>query len=186
MLFLELPIKRYEFCKLKRSANAITGVSTPGRQRQSATRGNDSKHVCTRAGARHPGRCMAGPVAKHGNPSARQAGRRARPRPRVGNTRARWCPRRPAKNQPAGGMWRPAVGTLEAVEIQAREAQFGRRFSASSAPKTLVFLPETHNSAYSVQFCSGSVPPRAVLLRFSMQHARKQGYRRQGGRCMPV
>ena len=116
MLFLELPIKRYEFCKLKRSADVISDVSTPG---STPTRAQETERAAHRAtcGAafktRTDGRAQEpsrGNARARGAPFARWLGGPAT------SVRAQEALAR-AGAPPTGpqGTWRPTIGALEAV-----------------------------------------------------------------------
>jgi hypothetical protein len=153
--------------QIKKECSPEVNATARGRRNEPATpratRGAAIQTERTRArGAAHRVG-QAGPAGSAG------AGGRAPPR-----KTGRW-----ARGSAGMARWRRFPGLV------ARCA--GRpRFWPVQAPGTPVFPPEKHCSAYFLWFCSGSAPSRAVLLRFSTQRARKQRYRRQGGRCMPV
>ena len=182
MLFSELPIEIYEFCKLKRDADVIADVSTPRSQRQHARAAVSSeptlhRHVA-RGGlpvrerthrsarrsqplagrAQQPGRECAGALSARGRGSVplHFAGRRAR---LAGTARAGTRGGgRDARGSPARGTWRPANGSARGGG-RPRSAWRGLPpVSVGSAGRDSGSSSRNACSIDFLRFCSGSPP----------------------------
>ena len=192
MLFFELPIKRYEFRKLKRSVDVTADVSSPGQCQQYYARGPS---VSLSAACVRPRKTkLASPRATRGAASQNARARAGVPLarwpggPGGGRSRAgrRWRARAAPPDWLAGGMRWPPTGVLEAVTGPGT----GRRGSAAvlAGPGARVFGFPSRNTLQRIwpKFCSSSAPSRPVFFRFSLQVSGGGRYRRQEVGCMRV